>query len=99
MTDIGDIIFDSDGVYIRIKDHQVNFSDPKTQAVADDEAEKIRRRKMAGKQAQFGEEDGDDVDESSFHEIAASQGVGESMVKDLQSLKVWGCVLVPCAFL
>jgi hypothetical protein len=23
MTDIGDVIFDSDGVYIRIKDHQV----------------------------------------------------------------------------
>jgi hypothetical protein len=86
MTDIGDIIFDSDGVYIRIKDHQVNFSDPK-QAVVDEEAEKERRRKLKGKQTEFGEEEDDDSHEPS-NQIMASQGVGESMVRDLQSLKV-----------
>ena len=28
MTDIGDMIFDADGIYIQIRDHQLNFTDP-----------------------------------------------------------------------
>jgi hypothetical protein len=42
----------------------VNFSDPRTQAVADEDEAKRLRRKQAGKQAEFGEEENaEDEDE------------------------------------
>lgn len=53
---------------------QVSFSDPRTQAVADEDEAKRLRRKQAGKQAEFGAEENEDDDDEEEDQSQACGG-------------------------
>jgi len=81
MSDVGDVMYDKDAVYIKIKDQQINFSKPED-LVPDSFGEKPTR-----KQTQEAEgAEGEDVDQRALVP-AASSGPGEDMVRSLQELQ------------
>lgn len=90
MSDVGDVMYDKDAVYINIKDNQVNFT-PTSELLPDDKNKKKKRGKKGGKYDAYDdtdEEDDEEDEEDPISKIVPRDGEGENIVRQLQKLSV-----------